>query len=331
MTIRVRPQNNAIRGAGLESPQPLKPVVTGEQMKRATVWGAIANSAREVSGFTAAKTQDTSAQTLAKAVELISLGKKEGREALEALVTTASASGELPKVLSGIIDAGKYEDMLDTLGKKSGVLKLLAEARPTYDEAKLNAATEAKVRAHPEWQQQFEHDVLIIPGFTPIKANKPMTLDEIPAARQRLDLAIEDFKSGKAPVILVSGGSVHPSGTPHNEGLMMRQYLIDKGVPADRILVDAHARHSTTNLRNAGRMMNDLGLKRGLIATGFESKSSFDQHFYFARPVLSTFHLRSKSTLGYQVGQLKNVDRHHIAFKPSSKCARVDYSDPLDP
>ena len=267
---------------------------------------------------------------LAQANALISQGGG-SKPALETLITAAKADGTLPKVLNGIIDGGQYDAMLEVLGTDSGVLQALADARPTYGEAALNAATQAAIKDHPEWREQFEHDVLIIPGFTPIKADKPMTLDDLPAARARLDLAIRDFQSGLAPVILVSGGSVHPAGTPHNEGLMMRQYLIDHGVPADRILVDAHARHSTTNLRNAGRMMNDLGLTRGVIATGYESKSAFDQHFYFAHPVLSTFHSRCKKTLGYRVGDLENIDRHHIAFTPSAKCAQVGLSDPLDP
>ena len=46
---------------------------------------------------------------------------------------------------------------------------------------------------------------------------------------------------------------------------MMRDYLIERDVPADRILLEPHARHTTTNLRNAGRIMRALGLETGLL------------------------------------------------------------------
>jgi hypothetical protein len=73
--------------------------------------------------------------------------------------------------------------------------------------------------------------------------------------------------------VLVSGGSVHPAGTPLNEALMLREYLLDHGASEEQILVEPHARHTTTNLRNAGRMLRSLGLHSALVVTGFESET----------------------------------------------------------
>jgi hypothetical protein len=110
---------------------------------------------------------------------------------------------------------------------------------------------------------------------------------------------------------------------------MMREYLMELGVSPSRILVDPHTRHTTTNLRNAGRFMLELGISHGLIVTGFES-AIFSQAFYLGYPDLSTFLLRCQDELGYAVGELSGVDDHHIAFVPDAACPTPTYHDPLD-
>jgi hypothetical protein len=158
----------------------------------------------------------------------------------------------------------------------------------------------------------------------------PTPLEAIPAARRRLDTAAADFHAGVAPWVIASGGSVHPDGTPWNEALMMRAYLIQRGVPPGRILVDPYARHSTTNLRNAGRLMRALGLTRGLIVTGYE-RAFASQAFYFGHPMLSGFHARCDRELGYRVGDLRRLDEHHIRYTPSPAVELPNFRDPLDP
>ena len=103
------------------------------------------------------------------------------------------------------------------------------------------------------------------------------------------------------------------------------------GIPDDRIIVDARARHSTTNLRNAGRYMLEHGLSRALVTT------SFGQDFYFSFPNISTFNHRCRSELGHEVGRLGDVqmsdsiDTAHSWFTPSPDVRRIGIRDPLDP
>src|SRR5947208_3063634 len=82
----------------------------------------------------------------------------------------------------------------------------------------------------------------------PPAATSPLALRQVAPAMERLALAYRDFLDGKAPLVLLTGGSVHPPGTPYNEGVMMADELVGKGVPRDRLLIDPWARHSTTNL-----------------------------------------------------------------------------------
>jgi len=254
------------------------------------------------------------------------------RAAMAHWIVAISDAGALPGVFAQVIEAGQYEAVAGLLARggpeASGALEALAKARPSYSGEAVNAATLESIAARGDWDR-YEYDFLIVPGFTPVHARGQLSIAELPPAQQRLDLAVADFEKRRAPYILVSGGSVHPSGTPYNEALMMRDYLMSRGVPLDRILVDPFARHSTTNLRNAGRMMLAARRTRALIVTGFDG-GHFDQAFYFSHPVLSTFRSRCKSELGYEVGALTGVDDHHIAFRPAPEVVRLNYRDPLD-
>jgi hypothetical protein len=229
-----------------------------------------------------------------------------------------------------LISRGRYPALVSLLARQGAALAALAEARPDYAVKAHNAATMAAVRSSLQ-SGQFDHDVLIVPGYTPVRTARPLRLRELPAALARIDLAHREFLAGRAPLILVSGGAVHPPGTPWNEGLMMAEELVARKVPPDRILIDPYARHSTTNLRNAGRMMLDLKLERGLIVTGHESRAyAFSQAFYFGHPVLSTFHARCRRQLGYEVGTLAAVDRYRVRFRPHSRVCTPNHRDPLD-
>jgi hypothetical protein len=186
-----------------------------------------------------------------------------------------------------------------------------------------NAAVNQVVDSFKDWDK-YPYQAVVVPGFTPLDAKDPVRMH--PEQRKRLEVAKRDFETGKAPFILVSGGNVHPDGTPYNEALEMKAELIRMGVPADRIIVDAQARHSTTNLRNAGRYMLEHGMSKALVA------SSGSQDFYFSHPWISTFHLRCMSELGYRVGKLSDAgDRNHSEFRPDSDVKRFNLRDPRDP
>jgi hypothetical protein len=145
---------------------------------------------------------------------------------------------------------------------------------------------------------------------------------------------VQGWKDGQAPFVLATGGAVYPRGTPYAEALLMKKALIGMGLPEERVLVDARARHSTTNLRNAGRVMLALGMSQALVTTvggGLFGSDFFGQDFYFANPVLSTFYVRCQRELGYRVGTLTAAGDQHIAFAPSPDVTRVGYLDALDP
>ena len=167
------------------------------------------------------------------------------------------------------------------------------------------------------------YDLLIVPGHTPADAKEPLAHVD-PVAAARLDEALALYREGKSRIVLVSGGNVAPPNTPYTEALTMKAYLIEHGLPESAIVVEPCARHSTTNLRNAGRFMLKYHLRTALVVT------SADQAFYFGNGGISSFEARSQADLGYMVGELKNKTTTSVEFAPSDDVLRRG-PDALDP
>ncbi|MFO0618033.1 MAG: YdcF family protein [Polyangiaceae bacterium] len=121
-------------------------------------------------------------------------------------------------------------------------------------------------------------DAIIVPGYTALPTlQNPPTISKVGVIRLRK--AIEDFEAGYAPFIVVSGANVYPLGTHLTEAKFMYDWLTDPSfreseddkrlavIPADRVIAEARARHSTTNLRNASRILLGAGLEGPYLVT----------------------------------------------------------------
>lgn len=179
-----------------------------------------------------------------------------------------------------------------------------------------NAAAIARIRA--------ASILVVVPGFTPNGATAPVRLD--PIAEGRLARAVEAWRTHSASTILVSGGNVHPEGTPYNEAWEMRRHLVEVlSVPADAVVLEPYARHSTTNLRNAGRFMRAHGVAEAIVVT------DPGQGLYFGLPGITSFSFRCERELGYLVGPLLPAPAlGQIRFRPAPEVERRG-NDPLDP
>jgi hypothetical protein len=172
-------------------------------------------------------------------------------------------------------------------------------------------------------QEPSTEDLVIVPGFTPVKQRTPIRLHPAAAARVREAVAIAR-RHGIARILL-SGGAVYPEGTPYVEAEEMAAELRRLGWPEDAIVVEPTARHTTTNLRNAGRIMRARGWGRARVVT------DFPQSFYLAFPGISGFHARCQAELGYLLGVLGWAGRERgILFAPGPDVERLgpDARDP---
>jgi len=188
--------------------------------------------------------------------------------------------------------------------------------------AAINADASALLLSLSEAERALRYPVIVVPGFaSEDQGDTPLH----PRTKKRAQRAVRLLRKKGAHAILCSGANVRPVGTPFNEALELRRYLVEElGVPSWRVAVEPRARHTTTNMRNVGRFLLAHGLTRALVVT------SRGQSFYLSAPGLSTFHRRCRATLGYEVGKLRVRSHWTTLFKPSPRVFEIG-DDPLDP
>ncbi len=144
---------------------------------------------------------------------------------------------------------------------------------------------------------------------------------------KRADRAAQLFLERKAPIIILSGGHVHPMQTPFNEAIEMKKYLMEKfKIPEKSILIEPHARHTTTNFRNAARLVFRYGIPTDLKALVTSSED------HIALTTKAGFRIRCSTELGYFPMEFINrVSLSEAEFKPSVASLFFDANDPLDP
>jgi DUF218 domain-containing protein len=143
---------------------------------------------------------------------------------------------------------------------------------------------------------------------------------------QRSDVGAQLFLQHKAPLIIVSGGHVHPMQTPYCEAIEMKKYLIAKyKIPETSILVEPYARHTTTNFRNAARLAFRYRIPAALALV-----TSSEDHI--AAVTRDEFRTRNLNELGYfPVEFIRRISAEEAEFKPSVVSLFFDANDPLDP
>jgi hypothetical protein len=184
-----------------------------------------------------------------------------------------------------------------------------------------NAAAYAAI-ATTRWDR-YPYTAIVVPGSGSDRPGVAMS----PWGKLRTQLAARRFRDGKAPFLIVSGGFVHPAHTPYCEALEMKRALMrDYGIPPSAILIDPHARHTTTNLRNAARILYRYGFpceRVALIVT------DLDQSRYIESKVFAD---RCAKELGYQPHTLgRRLSPSDIEFLPRIESLHIDPMDPLDP
>jgi DUF218 domain len=184
-----------------------------------------------------------------------------------------------------------------------------------------NAAAFARARK-TDWKAK-PYTAIVVPGMGTEGAEVHVS----PVGSFRDRLAVKRWREGKAPFLIVSGGHVHPNKTPFAEAIEMKHDLMTHfGVPAEAIIVDPYARHTTTNLRNATRLLFRMGapLDRPVLIT-----TSQDQSLSIELP---SFAQRNAAELGYQpMTAYRRLSPFDLAATPNLVSLHADPQDPLDP
>ncbi|WP_440135238.1 YdcF family protein [Chitinophaga sancti] len=176
-------------------------------------------------------------------------------------------------------------------------------------------------RARLVYWNAYKYSVILVPGAGPGK--KGQSLDS--TGVYRCKLAVEAYNNKLAPYIVVSGGHVHPYKTPYCEAVEMKKYLMTKlDIPDSAIIIEPHARHTTTNIRNTERLMYLFNMppsKPGLIIT--DPMQSL---------MIEKMAARFVKEIGYvPYKEMERVDNTTNRFLPDEKAWQEDPNDPLDP
>lgn len=179
-----------------------------------------------------------------------------------------------------------------------------------------------QVASKTEWQQ-YRYPALLIFGHGPEDPQSGTG----PMAHIRLRIAADMFAKRMAPFIVVSGGNVHPNRTKSNEAIEMKRLLVSlHDIPADRILIEPHARHTTTNLRNGARL---------LLAAGFPvDRPSLIVSDHITMRYITGIELAARNLreMGVQPGKVEaGPDQFTALFTPDPIAFHVEVTDPLDP
>ncbi|MFD0763287.1 YdcF family protein [Mucilaginibacter lutimaris] len=167
----------------------------------------------------------------------------------------------------------------------------------------------------------YPYSHILVPGAGPDNLTTPLSGEGM----LRCKTAARAYFAGKAPFIVVSGGNVHPYKTKYNEAYEMRKYMADKlHVPAYAIIIEPHARHTTTNIRNDARLVFRYGMpftKPGLIIT-----DKYQNDF------IVTMDKRCLTELNYVPYRLgKRVNETELEFYPLINSLQIDADEPMDP
>ncbi|SEA75419.1 YdcF family protein [Pedobacter hartonius] len=172
-----------------------------------------------------------------------------------------------------------------------------------------------------KWEQ-YRYTLILVPGAGPEERDTELSA----GGMLRCRLAALQYQDGLAPYIMVSGGCVHPFKTKYNEALEMKKFMVGVlHIPEHAILVEPHARHTTTNLRNCARLIFRYGFP---MDKPFLTSTAASQSYYITDIVPG----RSKKELGYlPYRNGKRFSDTEAEIYPLAVSLQIDFDEPMDP
>jgi hypothetical protein len=168
----------------------------------------------------------------------------------------------------------------------------------------------------------YKYSLIMVPGAGPEEPSVALSAEGMLRCR----LAAIQYQKGLAPFIVPSGGKVHPYKTKYCEAIEMKKYLIDKlHIPANAILIDPHARHTTTNMRNTVRMIHRYGIPFEKVALTCTTRGQ-------SAMIEKTLIDRCKKELNeapYRNG--KRLSETEMEFYPQLEALQINPLEPIDP
>ncbi len=167
----------------------------------------------------------------------------------------------------------------------------------------------------------YQYTLILVPGAGPEKAEEALSAEGMLRCR----IAAHHYLEGMAPFIMVSGGKVHPFKTKYCEAEEMKKYLVKTlSIPENAILMEPHARHTTTNMRNCARLIYQYKIPSD---KPFLTSTTKSQSYYITN--MSARCLKELQYVPYKIGKrISDTDQEFYAVK---EALQIDADEPLDP
>lgn len=199
--------------------------------------------------------------------------------------------------INGRHDPANYEPMEATVNKAA------------YDQIKIT-----------KWNT-YPYSMILVPGAGAEDLMTSITAEGMIRCR----LAAQQYFKHAAPFIMVSGGAVHPYKTKYCEAEEMKRFLIETmHIPASAILMEPHARHTTTNMRNGARIMFRYGMPMNKPAVVITDRSQTNGIINMAARCM-----KELKYVPYKLGN--HISDTEVEFYPLPDALQINPYEPLDP
>lgn len=112
-----------------------------------------------------------------------------------------------------------------------------------------------------------EADVIVVLGGGLGLPHPPRTHTHLGSGADRLLYALQLYRAGKAPRILLTGGNVFPQPGLRSEAYYARELLGLWGVPGSAIVMETQSRNTIQNAEYSARILDDRGWSNVLLVT----------------------------------------------------------------
>jgi len=148
-----------------------------------------------------------------------------------------------------------------------------------------------------------QSDAIVILG------NK-VDLDGTPSKRlqARLDGGYEIYKNGVAPLVIVTGGFGKEG---YDEAVVMKEYLVKKGVPEESIIVDSEGVNTTASAKNSRNIFRESGSDSVIVVSSYYHISR--TRLAFKRAGFTSV-FSSHGILRFEMRDLYSIPREVIGF-----------------
>ena len=183
-----------------------------------------------------------------------------------------------------------------------------------------NKAAVQKIKT-VNWKN-YPYSVILVPGAGPEDPKVALSAEGM----MRCRLAAIQYRNHDAPFIVVSGGKVHPYKTKFCEATEMKKFLVEElHIPVSAIIIDPHARHTTTNMRNTARLIYRYGIpfdKPGVTCTTRGQSTMIGV-------TLIDRCIKELGAAPYKNG--KRLSETAIEFYPLLQALHINPTEPMDP